>query len=219
MEVKEFLAMLENSIGTRVEIINRSGIHKGVYPSSLLDMKDGKIGLAQPMYRGTWIFMSGVELVIMVKNGENLYEASVFSQETSTKGSPVPILWVVISGEIKKIQRRNFLRVPCLIDGSCYFLGDSSEKNWFPISLKNISLGGVAVSLKNSDDLKRFVKEERYLLAVNLGLGNLFIEILLRNILHIEAESIGAFSFEGLSVCQERMIGTFVRKQELANKS
>lgn len=222
MEPNEFMLLLNNSIGTKVDIINKSGLHKGNYTSSLIDVKNGLIGLAQPMYRGTWMFMSGVELIIRIKSGDTLLEAAIFSRETSSKDYSVPILWVVLSGEITKIQRRSFLRVPCYVETRCFDLGAGVPelKNWFDVLLKNVSLGGAAASVRDGSDTSRYIRGERYLLAANLGSGVMFFDSLLRNIIVGEdGLPTGAFSFEGLSVCQERIMMGFVRKQELAAKS
>lgn len=220
MEQKEFLSLLTKSIGAKVDIINKSGLHKGTFVSEICDVReDGSVGLASPMYKGAWLLMSGLELTIRMRMGESLFEATVFSRSTSTKNLPVPILWVVLTEEIKKIQRRSFLRVPCLIDADCCGLDASVNKNWFQIVLKNVSIGGTAAAVKEQSELRFLVRGYRYLISADLGKGAMFLNVMLRNILKDENDVLfGAFSFEGLSTSQERIVGSFVRRQELASK-
>lgn len=223
MDPKDFLVVLKKTLGIGINVINKSGLHKGVYPSTLIEVRDdGSIGLAHPMHRSSMMFMSGVELLIDLKIGAEMFEATVISKETSAKNSPNPVLWVALEGDIKRIQRRNFLRVPCSLGGACYDLGDGSTRDWFKISIKNVSLGGFAASVVGERDNEYFNKSGRYLLAADFGdirEGIVFLNSVLRNILNGENDiPVGAFSFEGMSVANERAIGAFVRMTELMNR-
>jgi c-di-GMP-binding flagellar brake protein YcgR len=227
MEKQEFLSFLDKSIGCKIEIINKSGINKGMYPSSLLDLKDGIIGIAQPMYRGTWVQMSGMQLILNIKSNDTLLEVPVISRGTSFEGL-LPILWVEQAGDISKVQRRSFVRIPCFIEASCCFLEIYSDviepelnvkKEWFSIFVNDISLGGIAAKAKAGFQVD-FYEKGRYLLAIDLGKGLMFLNLLMRNIFANSDDNIlsGAFAFGGLTAFQERVIGNFVRRQELAGK-
>jgi len=229
MKKQEFFSFLGKSIGSKVDIINKSGINKGIYPSSLLDVKNGIIGVAQPMYKGTWVQMTGMELVINVKSSEYLVEAPVISRGTTFEGQ-LPILWIEITGDANKVQRRSYVRIPCLIGASCCFLeiysdiyeetqGMNISKEWVPIAINNISLGGISAKIKQGFEANYCLKG-RYLLAIDLGGGLMFLNLLLRNISidNVDNNPNGAFAFGGLSVFQERAIGNFVRRQELSRK-
>jgi len=227
VEKEEFFSFLGKSIGTKVDIINKSGINKGIYSSNVLDLKDGMIGLSQPMYKGSWVQMSSMELAINVKTDSNLIEALVISHGTTFDGQ-IPILWVEPIGDINKVQRRSFVRIPCLLEASCCFLEIYSEtlktesepddpKEWFPILINNISLGGIAATVKLGFQ-GNFYKKGRYLLAADFGKGLMFLNLLLRNIFSNNDMLNGTFAFGGLSVYQDRTIGNFVRRQELLGR-
>ncbi|MCL2767436.1 MAG: hypothetical protein FWE49_01700 [Synergistaceae bacterium] len=228
MNKQEFFSFLSKSIGSKVEIINRSGINKGIYSSSLLDLKDRMIGIAQPMQRGILVQMSGIELTICVKSEGNLIEAPVISRGTTFEGF-IPILWVEPIGDIVKVQRRSYVRIPCFLEASCYFLEMNSDirepapdipKEWFTIFVNNVSLGGIAATVKQGYGANYHIKG-RYLLAINFGGGLMFINLLLRNIFYNDDDGIlnGAFAFGGLSAFQDKIIGNYVRRQELAGKN
>jgi hypothetical protein len=229
MEKQEFNSFIKKSIGSKVEIINKSGINKGMYSSSLLDSKDNVFGVAQPIYKGSWVQMSGMELILNIKSNDFLVEVPVISRGTTFEG-PVPILWVEAIGEANKVQRRSFVRIPCIFEASCCFLeiysdifedepAEDVSKEWVTILINNISLGGISAKVKPGY-ISNFCKKGRYLLAINLGGGLMFLNLLLRNILIDSDDNMpnGAFAFGGLSVFQERAIGNYVRRQELAGK-
>ena len=228
MDKQEFFGILSRTIGSKVDLINRAGINKGIYSSSLMDVKDNLIGLAQPMHKGNWVQMSGMELTINVKSGGNLIEAPVISRGTTFEGVTA-VLWVEPTGRINRIQRRSYVRIPCMLAAECCFLEIYSDteselesddpKEWFPILVNNISLGGIAATVKQGLEVN-FYKKGRYLLAIDLGGGLMFLNLLLRSILNNNDNGVpvGAFAFGGLSVYQDRVIGNFVRRQELALK-
>ena len=229
MEKKEFINFLSKSVGSKVDIINKSGINKGIYSSNLLDIKDAMIGVAQPMYKGAWIQMTGMELVINIKNNEFMVEVPVISRGTAFEGN-LPILWVEITGKANKVQRRSYVRIPCILEASCCYLEIYSDiyeegqdqgipKEWTPICINNISLGGISAKSKQEYRVN-FCLKGRYLLALDLGAGLMFLNLLLRNIFvdNVDNMTIGAFAFGGLSLFQEKVIGNYVRKQELAGK-
>ena len=229
MEKEGFLSFLNKSIGCKVEIINKSGINKGVYASSLLDLNGETIGIAQPMHKGTLVQMAGMELIMNVKADDFFMEVPVFSRETKYEGN-LPILWVEIIGEANKVQRRNFVRIPCLFEASCCFLEVYSDivedelpasinKEWVSIIVNNISLGGISAKIKQGFQ-NNFYKKCRYLLAINLGAGLMFVNLLMRNVTKDYDDDMpnGAFAFGGLSAYQNKIIGNYVRRQELAGK-
>ena len=229
MDKKEYFAFLKKSVGNKVEIICRSGINEGTYSSSLMDLKERLIGIAQPMYKGSWVQMTGAELILNVKSDGNMIEAPVIARGTTFEGF-IPILWVEITGDINRVQRRSFVRISCRLEASCYFLeiySDTREtkpdpgarKEWVPIVVNNVSLGGIAATVKRGFD-NNFYKNGRYLLAINFGGNLMFLNLLLRNIFNSNNNEVtGAFAFGGLSVYQDRTIGNYVRQQELAVKN
>ena len=231
MDKQEFFTFLSKSIGNKVELFCRSGINKGTYPSSLMDLKDGFVGVAQPMHKGSWVQMSGLELILIIKSDGNMIEAPIVSRGTTFEGL-IPILWVEIVGDVNRVQRRSFVRIPCRLEASCCFLeiysdtretkpdpDSGSYKGWVPIIVNNVSLGGIAATIKRGFD-NNFYKKGRYLLAINFGGGLMFLNLLLRNISNNNHNEVaGAFAFGGLSVYQDKMIGNYVRQQELAGKN
>ena len=229
MEKQEYINFLNKSIGCRVDVINKSGINKGIYSSSLMDLKGSLIGVAHPMYKSSWIQMSGLELILNIKNESNILEVPVISRGTTFEGQLL-ILWVEPIGEANKVQRRNFVRIPCFLDASTCFLeiysdildnedNQDYQREWVPIIINNISLGGISAKVKPgfTDNL---YKKGRYLMALDLGGGLMFLNLLLRNISNDSDDNIpnGAYAFGGLTVFQERTIGNYVRQKELAGK-
>jgi len=229
MEKQEFFNYLSKAFGCKVSIINKSGINKGMYSSSLLDLKDGLIGLAQPMYKGAWVKISGMEVEISIKSDDFLLEVQVITRGTTFEDK-IPVLWVEPIGEISKVQRRSYVRIPCLLEASCCFLeiySDTDEvvpepddpKEWFQVFVNNISLGGLAAKVKSGFHADFHLKG-RYIIAIDLGDGLMFINLLLRNTYYNNDDdsTVGAFAFGGLTVYQDRAVGNFVRRQELIGK-
>ncbi|MCL2146252.1 MAG: hypothetical protein FWH52_00470 [Synergistaceae bacterium] len=229
MEKQEFYNSLNKCVGCKVDIINKSGINKGIYSSSLMDIKDDLIGLAHPMYKSSWVQMTGLELILNIKNDSSLLEVPVISRGTTFEGELL-ILWVEPTGEANKVQRRNFVRIPCFLNASTCFLEIYSDivddeanqdfnREWVPVIINNMSLGGISAKIKQGSGDNLYIKG-RYLLALDLGGGTMFLNLLLRNIFNDSDDNIpnGAFAFGGLSVFQERAIGNYVRQKELAGK-
>jgi len=136
----------------------------------------------------------------------------------SDLASPVPLLWVRPVGELIRIQRRRFLRVPCLLRGA-FFLLDVEARSpmrgeWRECDVLDISLGGARLRSPRVEELRT---GDRVLLSLAIE-GNSFMFV--AKIVRLQESSDGlkeiAIEFESLFPLAETALIRFIRKQELS---
>ncbi len=122
MTPRAFLSFLNGRIGSKVLLFNEAGLYKGTYPSRVEDVKGDLIGLSHPLLRGALLpVLRNVELKLKVETDGALYQTTV----SVARGGPqdgVPMLWVAPVSDAERVQRRYFVRVPCLLKTSFFRL-------------------------------------------------------------------------------------------------
>ncbi|MDR2529686.1 MAG: flagellar brake domain-containing protein [Synergistaceae bacterium] len=217
---------LEGLINSRVELVITSGLYKGSYSARLEDIGENQVGVSHPMLRGALLpALRNMELLMKIETSACFYQSTV-SVLRSVINVPVPLLWVRLLTPLEKVQRRMFVRVSSSIKADAFFLEAEVEpqdsrlplREWFPVRVSDISLGGVGITIKQA--LTHFCFEGgRYLLLMSIGGMRFFIvgklvKILKKNETNIEV----GLAYEGLPASTEKLMGGYIRQQELITR-
>lgn len=209
-------------LGANVEINIDAGLYKGSYSSRLEEINENEWQLAHPFLgQGLLPIYRNLDLTLSIKKGDALYVIKA-SVKGSTRTGQVPYLLVIPVGEAKKVQRRRFLRVPCLLDGILSPLS-IEEGNGLPIwkkgVIKDISLGGVRFSVKSKDNLSLGISD-KVILAMTMEGFRYFIcctIVMLRRDNDNSFVDMGV-EFESIPGSMEKVFMHFIRQQELVSR-
>jgi c-di-GMP-binding flagellar brake protein YcgR len=220
--------LLFELISSKVELVITSGLYKGSYISRLEETEGSTlVGVAHPTVRGVFLpVMRSTELLLKIESSGCYYQATV-SIVRSSLNAAVPLLWLKLAAPLEKVQRRMFVRVPCSIQADAFFLGCDAElsegtvlppQQWFPVRIVDMSLGGCGISVKKNLHA-RFLEGGRYILSLNMGGTGFFltgklIKIFKKNDISIEA----GLAYDGLTAFLEKLMGSFIRQQELLTR-
>ena len=233
--------LLQELIGSRMELGIADGLYKGNYASRLEDLspsEDGLplLGVAHPMFRGVLLPMArNLELTLRIEAVGCFYQGEAQIVRHVMNGR-IPLLWLALEGPLERTQRRMFVRVPCRIKAQAYLLevepeGEDTvgeegappppppESCWFPVVLQDISLGGVGVAVHRTE--ASYLRERgRYLLQVFIADSEFFLVCHLVKVFSVsEGGDIEAgMAYEGLPAFTEKLMGTFIRQQELSSR-
>ena len=216
-----FLNFMNGRVGAKVFLFNEAGLYKGTYPSRVEDVKGDLIGLSHPLLRGALLpVLRNVELKLKVETEGALYQAVV----SVARGGPhdgVPILWVSPVSNAERVQRRYFVRVPCLLKTSFFLLEGEGMKaeteEWTHAVSRDISLGGLGVMMPLSLS-GRFSEQDRVLVRLPLQETTYFLAgKVVRKLRKEDVWEMG-FAFEAMPGSVEKTLGAFIRQQELAGR-
>ena len=226
-EFEQSFKQIEELVGTKAELVISSGLYKGSYPSRIEDFENNLIGVSHPLVRGALLpALRSTELLMKIEASTCFYQVMVSVVRSSVNVSP-PLLWLKLLGPAEKVQRRMSVRVPCSLKADLFFLGIAEDppegtslppKEWFSLRVSDISLGGVGISIKKEQSA--FCLEGgRYLLSMSIGSESFFVvaklsKILRRNETFIEL----GLAYEGVPVFTEKLMGSFIRQQELVTR-
>ena len=231
--------LLQELIGSKMELGIANGLYKGNYASRLEDLSTGEngallLGVAHPMFKGALLPMArNLDLNLKIESGGYFYqgEAEIIRHVINV---PIPLLWLSLKAPLEKVQRRMFVRVPCLIKGQAFLLEVEPdekeakkapprpplpERRWFPIMLRDMSLGGVGVGIRHPE-LPFVVERGRYLLQAAIGDTEFFLICRLIKIFSTDEEGgiVAGMAYEGLPAFTEKLMGSFIRQQELSSR-
>ncbi len=132
--------------GAKGDIAINAGIYKGRYVSQVEDVKNDMIALACPLKKGVLVpVYREMDFEFTVEDSSALYSFDMAVRRIDVK-SIVPLLWGVIVGEPRRIQRRQFLRIACFLDVSIFHLEaelrEPMHVTWKPAKALDISLRG-----------------------------------------------------------------------------
>lgn len=226
-ELEQSQKATQELIGSKIELVINSGLYKGSYPSRLEELDKDLIGVAHPTLRGALLpALRSTELLMKIEAPNCFYQATA-SVLRSTINVPLPLLWLKLETALEKVQRRMYVRVPSSLKGEAYFLGTDMElleetplppSSWFAIKVADISLGGAGIWVKES--MSRYCLEGgRYLLSLKIGNVSFFlvgklVKILKKNEGYMEM----GIAYEGLSSFIEKLMGGYIRQQELITR-
>lgn len=205
-------------VGARADIHIDAGLYKGHYPSRLEDIEGELLALSHPFLRGALLPIYKDMQFEVIFEDERSPVAVRASAVRSDLASPAPLLWVRPVGEPIRIQRRRFLRVPCLLKGAFFPLDVEARSpmrgEWRECEVLDISLGGARLRSPRVGELRT---GDRVLLSLAIE-GNSFMFV--AKIVRLQESSDGlkeiAVEFESLFPLAETALIRFIRKQELS---
>lgn len=238
-EQEKTQALLQELIGSKMELGITNGLYKGSYASRLEDLsppqEDGSslLGVAHPMFKGALLPMSrSLELALKIESSGYFYqgEAEIIRHVINV---PIPLLWLALKTPLEKVQRRMFVRVPCMLKGQAFLLETEAdpeeegvmpapppERRWFPLDLRDISLGGAGIAIRK-EDAACSRERGRYLLQTTIAETTFFIVCRMIKVFRVDEEGRieAGMAYEGLPAFTEKLMGTFIRQQELNARS
>ncbi len=214
--------ILAHKIGVKADIHIEAGLYKGHYSSSLEDVQEDRIALAHPLRReGLLPVYREVEFGLFLQDEKAPLYVKVLSQRCDLSGQ-IPLLWVRPVGKLEKIQRRRFVRVPCLLATEFWVLDEELVSPfsgvWRNGSVLDISLGGVRLQYREK---KRFLER---------GMHALFFLELQQVRFLCAGEVVWApprkgedifevgVEFGGMTRSMEKALLVFIRQQEMSSR-
>ena len=220
--------LLESLLGSKVELVISSGLYKGSYPSTLEDFGDGLVGVSHPTLKGAFLpTFRSTELLMKIDGPTCVYQAHTTAVRSALNEN-IPLLWLKFASAFERVQRRMFVRVPSSIQADAFFLGMVKEESpedvspppreWFSVRISDISLGGIGISIR--DKLIPYCLEGgRYLLSIKISNTAFFIVgKIVKTLAKKEGGIEVGFAYEGLPVFVEKIMGGYIRQQELITR-
>ncbi len=205
-------------VGTRADIHIHAGLYKGHYPSRLEDIEGELLALSHPLLRGALLpIYRDMQFEVMFEDERSPIAVRV-STVRSDLASSAPLLWVRPIGEFIRIQRRRFLRVPCLLKAAFFPLDVEARSpmrgDWRECDVLDISLGGARL---RSSDMRGLAVGDRVLLSLTIeGSPFMFVAKIVRFQEGVDGLKEIAVEFESLFPLAEAALIKFIRKQELS---
>jgi c-di-GMP-binding flagellar brake protein YcgR len=149
------LTKVDFAINEKLEIL----IDEKYFKSNIQDVTKDYIAISIPISSGQYLPLSrGAILEVIYYENENLYKFK--STVVGRKFENIPILLISIPKEIKKIQRRKYVRVPIITTAKYKNLKNDPKVN--PNTLSNsdylkailVDLSGGGMKLKISEEIR-----------------------------------------------------------------
>ena len=221
LEPAAFLVYLNDHIGAKALLSIDAGLYKGLYPSRIEDVKDDMAALSHPLLKGALLpVLRNVQLKVKVETEDGIFQA----QAAVARGVPqggIPLLWVKPVSEALRVQRRFFVRVPCLLKTGLFRVEGErlqpERERWKDVTATDISLGGIGFSVFRPQD-SHFFQQDRYLVHITLQDRRFFLTgKIVKKVEAVESALFG-ISFDSMPGCIEKVLGNFIRQQELAGR-
>jgi c-di-GMP-binding flagellar brake protein YcgR len=213
----EFLSGSGIAIGARADVRIDAGLYKGHYPSRVEELAVDAVGLAHPMLRGVLLPIyrdMTFQLLVEAERVPLLMRATALRSDLR---GVVPLLWGRVTGEIERIQRRRFLRVPWMREVFLFPLDlevrSPLEGRWFPALALDLSLGGMRVRVQQN---RGYEKGDRFLVRIPLFPGESWmVGKLMRLTVDAAVPGIDAgVEFESVTRQTEKVLLDLIRQQE-----
>lgn len=223
MEASRLLESNPLILGAKTDISIHTGLYKGEYPSRLESVEGSIWKLGHPFLGGGLLpLYKGVEVILSVKAEGSVYRAVGSVLGTVREGSVV-LLVLQIVGDVKKIQRRQFVRVSCLLDGKVAPMLDPpriGSVGWLNSMITDISLGGVRLSIPGRQGMA-FDGVSRAILRVSMENCGYYLpcKVAMARFVEDTQNTDLGLAFEVLPGMVEKALGRFVRHQELSSRS
>lgn len=210
---------LNLSLGTKGEFRVEDGLFKGTYSTRLEDLREDVLGLAHPMFKGALLpVYRDMDCELVAEDGRSPVRVPCVVIRSDVAG-PVPILWVRVTGPAERIQRRRYLRVPCVKEFRIFPLEVEQMSplsgRWLKGIAVDMSLGGVRFNIEYP---YRISPGDRFLCIMSFG-GGAFPSVV--RVMRVEGASGGwkcGGSFEAIPRWAEKYIIEFIRSQELNSR-
>ncbi|MGC8971019.1 MAG: flagellar brake protein [bacterium] len=127
----------------KVSIRVIEGEYQGNYNSRIEEINDDKLILALPFIGTVPVpIRAGDRVVIYSATKDAVY--GVVGEVIKRQLEPLPLLYVVITGGIERVQRRNYVRIPILLNVMYRIKGKEKIYNTYT---KDVSGGGIKIIL------------------------------------------------------------------------
>ncbi|MDR2779784.1 MAG: flagellar brake protein [Synergistaceae bacterium] len=208
-------------VGVKGEVVINAGIYKGHYATYIEDVKpDNMIGFAHPLMSGALLpVYRELEFDFIMEDGSAQYIFDMAVRRVEIHGN-LSTMWAVLRDRPKRIQRRQFLRVPCLwnifIFHTEYEKKEPMSAKWLPAHAINISLGGYRFKISQEDAQGlRFEHGDKILVFFELsGKQYMFSGSAMRIEYSGNFWEVGV-SFDSLPFVMEKKLFEYIRQQEL----
>lgn len=130
-------------VNKKVSIRVNEGDYQGYYSTRIEEISEGKITLALP-------FIGTVPVPIRIGERISIFSPSkdavykVDGEVIKRQIEPIPLLYIAVNGEVVRVQRRNFVRVPIVLK-TIYTVKSSGKL--YDTYTKDISGGGMKIVL------------------------------------------------------------------------
>jgi c-di-GMP-binding flagellar brake protein YcgR len=207
-------------VGVKGEIVINAGIYKGHYASYVEDIKPETVGFAHPLMSGALLpVYRELEFDFIMEDASAQYIFEMAVRRVEIQGG-LAIMWAVLQDRPRRIQRRQFLRVPCLWNISIfhteYEKREPMSAKWLPAHAINISLGGYRFKISKDDAQGlRFQHGDRILVFFELfGRQYMLLGCAMRIEFSGHFWEVGV-SFDSLPSIMEKRLFEYIRQQEL----
>lgn len=122
---------------------------EGTYKTSITDVDNARkiLFLSIPSFKGRFIpIPKGVRMNVNVFDRSSVYEFDTVSLGV-IKIENMYVIPVPYPAEVRKTERRRFVRVPLFLDGK-FYLSLEPDAQFFPFRTKNVSAGGMLMATK-----------------------------------------------------------------------
>ncbi len=209
--------------GTKGDIVINAGIYKGRYSSRTEDVKNDTIALACPLKKGVMVpVYRDMNFTFTIEDGTAQYVFDMELRRIDVQ-SGIPLLWAAIVGEPRRIQRRQFLRIPCFWDVSVFQIEAEQRTpmsvTWKPAKLLDISLRGTRFKLddKTAGGLL-FESGDRMMISFKLSDKEYFLSGRATRIMHADDTWEVGLGFDSVAISVERKLFEYIRQQEMMGR-
>jgi c-di-GMP-binding flagellar brake protein YcgR len=210
--------------GVRGEIVINAGLYKGRYASRVQEMiKDNVVGLDHPLLQGALLpAYRYLDFTFVFEDNGALYMFDMSVMRVDTKAD-VPVLWAEIFGEPRRVQRRQFLRVPCFWDVSMFHVEREVRLpmtvTWVYGKAVDISLGGIRFKVTNdAAGGQCYESGDRMFISFDIAGKRNFQFGRASRIVHEHGAWAIGVGFDSLPTSVERKLFEFIRQQELMGR-
>jgi c-di-GMP-binding flagellar brake protein YcgR len=209
--------------GVKGEIFINAGIYKGRYPSRVEDLRGEMVGFAHPFMKGALLpVYRDMDFTFTMEDGNALFVFDMAVRRSDTQ-TGLPIMWANILGYPKRVQRRQFLRVPCLWPVSIYHLEQELKNpmsvDWLSANAIDISLGGYRFKIADEDAPNAaFESDDRILVSLTLSEREYLQLGTATRILHSNQFWEVGVAFDSLSSSMEKKLFEYIRQQEIIGR-
>lgn len=219
--LQEYLAKLKP--GIKGEMAINAGIYKGRYATRVEDFKGEWIGFAHPFMKGALLpVYRDMDFSFTMEDGGALFIFD-FSVRRSEPQRGLQILWASMYGEPRRIQRRQFLRVPCLWDISIFHMETEQQSpmsvKWIPAKAIDVSLGGARFRLPDEQaEGLRFENGDKIFTRFSLSGITYYQMSRTSRVTHENRVWEVGIIFDQLPANVERKLFEYIRQQEIIGR-
>jgi len=189
----------------------------GLYKSSIFDMDVQKriIKIGMPSFKGTYVPLpSGTRLYVKMIDKSSMYvfQSRILSYKKDEEGFYVS--FISMPDTVRRIQRRQFLRVPFFKEGTFLRVTDNET---YPFISKDLSAGGLLIVTKPRLSLNEMIRIDFNINDSIIVSDQLARIVRVQNHVTSKNQILGV-KFEGFPRLQEDSLVRFVFKLEQERK-